>query len=104
MKSDTSSAGRQSESRPQTQTRRTDKKTEQRPTSAKRKGHTFPTSIQVVIDESTTLSTIVQEWLASCVDAFMQAVKHQLALLTAPPERKLLPPAAPDEHKDDPVR
>ena len=105
MKSDTRSAGRQSEPRLHTQTRRTDPKTDQRRASTTRKGHTFPASIQIVLDDTATFSATVQEYLARAIGAIVEAVKHQLALLTAPPERKLLPPAAaPEEHKDDPVR
>lgn len=88
--------------RPTAQTRRANKQTDCAPEPAARRGHTFPASIQIVIDESATLSTRVQEWLARCVAAFLQAVKHQLALLAAPPERPLLPPTKhPDEEDHD---
>ncbi len=105
MNSNDDDKRRQPKPRPKTRTRHTNKGANPDLAPAAHRGHTFPTSIQIVIDESATFSTAVQEWLARCVGAFLQAVKHQLALLAAPPERKLLPPAAPpDEHKDDPIR
>lgn len=63
--------------------------------------HVFPAHIQRVLDETSGLSAVLQEWLARGIEAIVQAVKHQLALLAAPPERRLLGPPAADEEAED---
>ena len=63
--------------------------------------HVFPAHIQRVLDETSGLSAVLQEWLARGIEAIVQAVKHQLALLAAPPERRLLGPPAADEEDED---
>lgn len=103
MNSNNDDNRRQVKPRPIAKKHRANKGTYPDPAPAAHRGHTFPTSIQIAIDESATFSTAVQEWLARCVGAFLQAVKQQLALLAAPPERPLLPPTtAPEERIDQP--
>mgnify|MGYP001160658631 CR=1 FL=1 len=63
--------------------------------------HVFPANIQRVLDETSGLSAVIQEWLARGIEAIVCAVKHQLALLAAPPERGLLPPPAADGDADE---
>ena len=63
--------------------------------------HVFPAHIQRVLDETSGLSAVLQEWLARGIEAIVRAVQHQLALLAAPPERGLLPPPPVDGDTDE---
>lgn len=63
--------------------------------------HVFPANIQRVLDETSGLSAVLQEWIARGIEAIVRAVQHQLALLAAPPERGLLPPPPVDGDTDE---
>ncbi len=63
--------------------------------------HVFPAHIQRVLDETSGLSAVLQEWLARGIEAIVRAVQHQFALLAAPPEHRLLGPPASDEEDED---
>ena len=64
--------------------------------------HTFDASIQVLAEETESLSALVREWLVRGIKAVVQAVKRQLAGTTVPSERQLLPPKGSDD--DGPSR
>jgi hypothetical protein len=63
---------------------------------------TFDASIQILAEETESLSTLMREWLVRSIEAIVQAVKQQLAGNAVPSERQLPPPKGVDD--DGPSR
>lgn len=102
MKRHTSRARQHAARRPKPQLRRSANRAddEEQPTS--HEWRTFDASIQILAEETESLSALVREWLVRSIEAVVQAVKHQLAANAVPPERQLLPPKESDD--DGPAR
>jgi len=102
MKRPASRARQQSARRQKVQPRRDTNRAvdDQQPTP--HEWRTFDASIQVLAEETESMSAVLRAWLVRGIEAVVQAVKQQLAGTTVPPERQLPPPRGVDD--DGPSR
>jgi hypothetical protein len=97
-----SRARQQSARRPKAQPRRYANRANDDEQPTPHEWHTFDASIQVLAEETESLSALVREWLVRGIEAVVQAVKQQLAGNAVPSERQLPPPKGVDD--DGPSR
>jgi hypothetical protein len=97
MKRHASRARQQSARRPKAQPRRYANRADVDEHPTPHEWRTFDASIQILAEETESLSTLMREWLVRSIEAIVQAVKQQLAGNAVPPERQLLPPKEFDD-------
>ena len=102
MKRHTSRARQQSTRRPTAQPRRYANRADDDEQPTPHEWRTFDASIQVLAEETESLSAVLRAWLVHSIEAVVQAVKLQVTGNAVPPERQLLPPKGSDD--DGPSR
>ena len=96
MKRHTSRARQQSARRPRAQPCRYHNQADVDEQLTLHEWHTFDANIQVLAEETESLSTLLREWLVRGIQAVAQAVKLQIAGGAVPPDRQLPPPKETD--------